>query len=84
MFTDRFMSLPIQVYDTKEAELTGKEDFKESTCKINPMQICEYYQSWDGDTEGTQLYFNNGRSFIVYVTIDEFEKLLNSWQKTNQ
>lgn len=79
MFTDRFMELPIKCYNTKEAELTGVEDCFDTVCKINPIEICEYHISYDGETEGTQIYFKNGRSFIAYITFDDFEKLLNAW-----
>jgi len=84
MFTDRFMSVPTQVYNTKLQELTGKTDYEESFSKINPMDLSEYHRSSDDGQECTQLYLKNGRGFITYLTIEEFEKLLNAWQKQNQ
>lgn len=83
-FTDRFISVPTKIYNTAMKELTGNEVYEDSFSKINPLEICEYYISSDDDIEVTQVYLKNGRSFCTYITFDEFEKLLNSWQKTNQ
>lgn len=83
MFTDRFIKIPTQIYNTKQAELTGKEEYYDSFSKINPLDLSEYYQSTSDEREVVQLYLKNGRSFCAEMTFDEFENLLNSWQSKN-
>lgn len=83
-FTDRFISIPTQVYNTKMADLTGKEEYFDGLSKISPFEISEYYKSWSDGIEVTQIYMKNGRSFLGNIPFDEFEKLLNTWQNKNQ
>lgn len=84
MFTDRFITIPTEIYNTKQAELTGKEEYYESISKINPLEICEYYESESDGKEVVQIYLKNGRTFCANITFDEFENILNSWQNRNQ
>lgn len=78
-FTDRFITLPIKVYDRKQAELTGHEDYEDSFIKINPFEISQYKPSTDGDEWGecVHLVMKGGDDFNVYLTIEEFETALN-------
>lgn len=84
MFTDRYITIPTKIYNTKQAELTGKETYEDSFSKINPLDISEYYPSYSDGVDVTQLYLKNGRSFCAEMTFDEFEKLLNTWQNKSQ
>lgn len=83
MFTDRFIKIPIQVYDKELAELTGKEpDYTDSWMKINPMEISEYKPTVtekDGhETDCTYIVMKNGSGFYCYLIPEDFEKILNS------
>lgn len=83
-FTDRFIELPIKVYDQKEADIVGKPDYEDSTIKILPFEISDYKPTSDADNQDSEcvyLVLKNGRGFFVYLGIIEFEKLLNDHQK---
>jgi len=83
MFTDRFIKVPSRIYNSKVKDLTGVEDLIDTDISILPMEISEYYSSFDDDLqiEGTQIFMKNGESLWLRLPIDEFEKLLNHHQK---
>lgn len=83
MFTDRFIKLPVQVYDRKLAEITGNtSNSEESYLKINPFDIVKYRPTWDNDdadnNEIVSMTDKNGDVTLIYLTVNEFEKLLNN------
>ncbi len=83
-FTDRFIKIPIKVYDRKSADLTGKPDYEDSVMKINPFEISHYKPSNDTDNDDKGCVYvtmKQGDGFFVYLTMAEFEKLLNNSQK---
>lgn len=81
-FTDRFIKIPIQVYDRKLKELTGADEAEDSWMKINPMDISNYRPSYDSadleQKEITSVTLKTGDTTLVYLTIEEFEELLNN------
>lgn len=83
-FTDRFIKVPIVVFDTNIKEITGNEVTEDSYMKINPMEIVSYRPTWDeGDDERNEIVsitLKSGSSTLIYLTVKEFEKLLNSQQ----
>lgn len=82
MFTDRFIKVPSRIYNNKDKDLTGIETLIDVEIKILPMEICQYYISWDDDgREGTQIMMKNGEPIWTYLTAREFEKLMNEHQK---
>ena len=83
MFTDRFLKVPSRIYNSERKDLTGVKDLVKTNIRILPMEISEYYASFDDDEEieGTQIYMKNGESLWVTIPIREFEKLLNEHQK---
>jgi hypothetical protein len=84
MFTDRFIKLPIKVYDVKIKELTGSCDYEDSWIKILPTEISEYKPSIDDEidnSECTSVKMKNGDTFFVYLKSDEFENSLNEHYK---
>lgn len=85
MFTDRFIKLPIKVYDAKERDLTGKvSDYEDSWMKVNPFEISQYKPTSDGETltdDCTYVSLKNGDGFYVYLTISEFEQILNNFDR---
>lgn len=90
-FTDRYIKVPVILYDTEEENIIGKKDYEcnqlEAVARINPFEI-EYYRpgiSGDSDFEEknmivTSVFFKSGESLLVFMHIDEFEDLLNSHQ----
>lgn len=81
-FTDRFIKLPIQVYDRKLKEVAGVEESEDSWMKINPADISNYRPSYDSADETkaeiTSVTLKTGDTTLVYLSIDQFEELLNS------
>lgn len=81
-FTDKFIKVPIKFYNTRLAELTGKEDCWDALASIDPLAVIEYYVSLDSDypdQECVQIYLTNGRSFLIYLSLDKFEEMLNQF-----
>lgn len=81
MFTDRFIQLPIKVYDREAKELTGKAEYEDSWMKINPFEISSWKPAEDNennDVACTYVSMKNGDGFYVYYTTEQFEELLNS------
>lgn len=80
-FTDRFITIPIIILSEADENLIGKSDEYEAIMKLNPMEITNYYNSFYGDEpdkECVNITFKNGHKVLAYLTVKEFEKLLNS------
>lgn len=80
MFTDRFIRLPIKVFDVAQKELTGSCEYEDSWIKILPSEISEYKPSTDDENENiecTSVRMKNGDSFYVYLSTKRFENTLN-------
>lgn len=84
-FTDRFIKLPVKIFDRKMQELTGKSEDEESFIMINPFEIFKYRPTWDNDdtsqNEITAIVDKTGEVTLVYLTVKEFEELLNKSQQ---
>lgn len=85
-FTDRFIELPIEMFNRKEAELTGDQDRSafESFGKFNPMQIEGWMPAYDNNNNPdskTSVYFKSGESVLVLLGIEVFERKLNAFIK---
>lgn len=84
-FTDRYIKLPIQIYDRKHAEITGQEVGEDSWMKVNPMEIASYRPTYDKDDiekkEIVSITTKQGDSTNVYLSPEEFEELLNSFNR---
>lgn len=84
MFTDRFVKVPVCVFDREEKELTGKETLIDSYIKINPFELSEYRPGYSNDPEDEEcvnIIMKNGEKSMVRMNINEFEKLLNYFDK---
>lgn len=82
-FTDRFLQLPIKVFDKREADLTGHTEYFDSFIKILPFEISSYKPMEDednNDVECVSVTLKNGENFYVYLTFYQFEELLNIHQ----
>ena len=79
-FTDRFISLPIKVYNKQNADVMGKTEYIDTHMKILPFEISDYKATFDeenDDQECVSLTLKNGNNAYVYLTFSEFEKALN-------
>ena len=92
-FTDRFICATVLIYDGAAAKYKDEKDCETipTIVKINPFKIESYQQSiplnLDFSEESktcTNVTMESGEEHLLRLPIDEFEKLLNSWQKTNQ
>lgn len=76
MFTDRYLRVPIKIYDEEEKELTGTQNESDSYEMINPFRISSYRPGGD-DENTTFLSFENGDELLVYWNIRYFERAAN-------
>lgn len=91
-FSDRFMKVPIFMINAKADELMGKDsgegDMARCIMKINPRRIETYSETipqkdFDPDNKiWTNVVMESGDSFIVRITLDKFEELLNNFSNT--
>ncbi len=82
MFTDRFIKVPIKVVDKELADFAKDEDWDDSWQKINPLEISQYRPSISTDNQNcTLINMKNGDEVYAYLTPDQFEKILNAYQK---
>ncbi len=91
-FTDRYIKLPIKLFNSRDKELLDK---KESECdmidvyaRVNPYKIISYrpaipeeFTYEENNQVCTQVNIEDGDGYLVYLPIEEFEKLLNSFDK---
>jgi hypothetical protein len=93
MFTDRFIEITVWIYDGEAAKFKDEKECERmpTACKINPFKIESYQQSIPIDLEFeeegkvcTSIVMESGESHLARMTINEFEKILNAWQKQNQ
>ena len=80
-FTDRFIQLPTDLVDNKQKDLTGNDGAYEAMTFVLPMEICEYHETEYEGKPGTQIYLKNGRGYMVNITVEALEKILNDHQK---
>lgn len=84
-FTDRFIKLPIQVFDKKMAEVTGKEEGEDSWMNVNPLEIATYRPSYDKDDDDKKeivyITLKNGDGTNIYMGFAEFEEAINNHMK---
>ena len=85
MFTDNFLKVPIKEFNTKEEELTGKKTARKAYLKMQLSEISHYRQCRDYENENSgqpymSVYMKGGDSFYVYLSLEEFENLLNNHQ----
>lgn len=88
MFTDRFIRVPIKLLDKKQEELTGKTELEDSYSKILPSDLAQYRPVVDHENENEgnpfiHIGLKSGDRFFVYMSIKEFETLLNNHQTIN-
>lgn len=86
MFTDRFIKVPVELYDTKEADIIGYSKdtkFADTYMKINPFEISHYRPSTDNNDalSETCVHFKNGSQAVIKMTTEKFEELLNKFNQ---
>lgn len=77
MFTQRFLKMPIRLHNQEMESLTGMSEEFETYEMVNPFDIMSYRPSKDPDGF-TYVTFKNNTGMVVYMSIKDFEKLLNS------
>ena len=80
LFTDRFIKLPIKLVDGKMKELGIDVESENAVIRILPDQICQYFADFDPDEqlECINITLKCGDKTNVYMSIEEFEELLNA------
>lgn len=92
-FTDRFISIPIIVFDILEQELTDKPENECSSFqtfrKINPMRIESYQPAIPRDLDfdksnltTTSIIMYSGERVMAFMTCEELEELPNKFGNT--
>lgn len=88
MFIDRYIKVPIKLYDGKSAEALGK-DFVECESftvkvRLDPERIESYYPCVPGKEDflkenmtAVHVMMWSGEHWVVMMEIKEFEQLLN-------
>lgn len=93
MFTDRFIEFKITTFDGEAAKYKEPVDCDrlENICKINPFKIESHQEAIpieldfaEENKSCTNIIMESGENHLARMTINEFEKLLNSWQSRNQ
>ena len=79
MFTQRFVKLPITIYDQEHLELTGHEITEESFIMINPITIGAYRPSKVNNGNAVHIDFKDGGTILIYLNIEDFENILNNY-----
>lgn len=80
MFTDRFIKVPIGVYDKQLKELTGNENTEDSYMKFNPFELATYrptYTTDEPEIEVVSMTLKSGDVTVVLMSMQEFEDLIN-------
>ena len=77
MFTDRYIKVPIKTYSETLKRVMDQPPLKDETARIDPYEICEYFPCEEDDEQAVSVHLHSGHSVIVYMSIEEFEKLLN-------
>lgn len=77
MFTQRFIKLPIKIYDKDHFDLTGDEVTQDSYQMCHPFSIVYYRPSTENNGKATNIGFRDGSTILTYLSIKEVEKLLN-------
>lgn len=83
MWTKRFVALPIEVFNTKEQELTGKAQTVPVFLSVNPFDITAYRTTFDESGEGrTYIELRNGSGYMITMSVQEFEETMNLFTQT--
>jgi len=77
MFSTRFIKLPIRVHNRDEKELFGHSVDIDTYEMINPFTIASYRPSIE-PTGCTYVSFKDGSGMMIYLSIEEFEYLMNN------
>lgn len=88
MWTKRYIALPIEIFNQKEEDLTGKKAVGEPVfLNVNPFEIAAYHPTRNDDypeRELTRIELRLGGGYLILLTVKEFEQALNLFtQSTN-
>lgn len=77
-FIDRFIKIPIQVYNIENHQLTGNKDYEDSSAYILPGEIVEFFPTTSEGSPAVHVIFKNGVSIVAELPLPEFIKLINN------
>lgn len=84
-FTDRFIKMPVEMYNKKQAELTGKDNPETFTgfMAFLPMEVRSYMPAYNEDHEPEDKvvvdFKGMPEAITVLMSIREFEQALNDF-----
>ncbi len=83
-FTDRFIKVPISIFNVSVKEITGNEILEDSWFKFLPFELAGYRPTYADDNERDQdhtlIILKSGDTTVANITPAEFEKLLNDFK----
>ncbi len=79
-FINRFLKIPIQIYNQKQAEMTNNPEYEDVYAYILPTEIDEMFPTVSDSTNKpvTFVYMKSGRTCIVEMAMEKFIKLLEN------
>lgn len=77
MFTNRFVRVPIKVYNRDMMDMSGMSEELDTYEMINPFHISSYRPSVEPEA-CTYISFRDGTGMMVYMEIGEFETYMDS------
>lgn len=87
-FTDRFVHVPVELYDVAQAQTLGLGYNEQTKCAETEIHLLHmevsHYRAAPGDGNKyneTLIHMKNGNVFQASLTVKEFEELLNNHQK---
>lgn len=87
MFTNRFIHIPIDLYDDTKVDVLGFTEELKTTqilVRVNPFDISHYREIAENGVlieNETLILLKNGESFVAAMSISEFEKLLDNFDR---
>jgi hypothetical protein len=79
-FTDRYITVPIRLIKTANESMGIPDEGVEATMKIHPTDVCRYYELTDNENiPCIKIHHKDGDSTLIYLTMTEFENLLNKY-----
>lgn len=84
VFTDRFIKLPIEIVNKKEAAVVGNENAngEPAIMALNPFEIAAYREDHGTEEDPknrTVIELKSGEEWTVNISFKEFENRLNAF-----
>lgn len=76
-FIDRFLKVPIMVYNIEEYELTNTKRYEESFSYILPGEIAEFYPTTSDLRPAVSITTKGGKSLMAEMSLPRFIEMAN-------